>query len=152
MDNESLLVDDIIDPYKIAQDASHFGARVLKIFCVFCPFLRWSQMVLTRAKWPNVHCGQGKPHPCPHRCSDPPAVPVRAQWAPTAIIKTRRSGWLRKDVRPEKRKRRCRRLGSLRTVVEGISVEAETLVSREGVRQFTTQTSWGRTSISGRDC
>ena len=97
----SLLVDVVIDPYTIAQDASHLGSRVLKMFCMFCPFLRWSQMVLTRAKWPNVvlmmavgaHCARtgtvgGAEQRSGQLCGFPGA----------AVEKER---LVRKDVRPE---------------------------------------------------
>ena len=37
----------------VADVVLSFGS-VRHFWCLFCPFLRWSQMVLARVKWPNV--------------------------------------------------------------------------------------------------
>ena len=51
---------------------------------LFCPFFRWSQMVLTRAKWPNVVL----------------MTAVGAHCAPTVTLGgTEQHGWLRKRTR-----------------------------------------------------
>ena len=73
---------------------------------------------------------------CPHRHSERGRAAMWARvWLTLAAVEKERLA----QQKPKKRKRKCPRPESLRTVVEGISVEAETLVSCEGVRQLTAE-------------
>ena len=112
---------------------------VVFLTCLFCPFLRWSQMVLTLVKWCKVvlmtavgaHCvrtgtvGGGR------------AAMWARVWLSLAAGETERLAPQGREAREKERE--TPETGVVADVVEGISVEAETLVPRERVRQLTAE-------------